>query len=389
MTVLSLHVAHAVTPEGVVDDAVIEVADGRIASVRSADGDPGPALPLWAVPGFVDTHCHGADGVSFGDPDREANLRAARYHRAQGATTLFASTVTEPIGKLEGQLGVLRALVEEGELAGIHLEGPFLAPERKGAHDVGLLRDPDPESVGRLIAAGGPALKMITMAVEREHGEAATRRFVEAGVHVAFGHSDADDVATALSIDWGADVVTHLFNAMRPIHHREPGPIPVVLSDERVMVELICDGVHLAPVVAAMSIDAAGPGRVALVTDAMAATGKGDGRYILGELQVDVQGGTARLVTEDGSPGAIAGSTLTMAGAFRFVVQEVGVSIPDAALMAATTPAAWHGLTDVGRLAPGLRADICLVDDDGALHAVLRRGEWVRDRIVGETKGER
>ncbi|HMS37495.1 MAG TPA: amidohydrolase family protein, partial [Arachnia sp.] len=312
-----------------------------------------------------------------GDPDRDANLRAARYHRAQGTTTLFASTVTEPIEKLERQLGVLRGLVEDGELAGIHLEGPFLAPERKGAHDVALLRDPDPESVERLIAAGGPALKMITMAVERENGEAATRRFVEAGVHVAFGHSDADDVTTALSIEWGADVVTHLFNAMRPIHHREPGPIPVVLSDDRVMVELICDGVHLAPVIAGMSIDAAGPSRVALVTDAMAATGKGDGRYILGELQVDVCDGTARLVTEDGSPGAIAGSTLTMSRAFRFVVQEVGVSIPDAALMAATTPAAWHGLSDVGRLAPGLRADVCLVDDEGALHGVLRRGDWV------------
>ena len=376
MSAESLHVAHAVTPDGVIDDAVIAFEDGRIVSVRPADGDGDP-LPLWAVPGFVDTHCHGADGVSFGDPDREANLRAARYHRTHGTTTLFASTVTEPIDKLERQLAVLRGLVEEGELAGIHLEGPFLAPERKGAHDLALLRDPDPESVERLIAAGGPALKMITMAVERRHGEEATRRFVEAGVHVAFGHSDADDVTTALSIEWGADVVTHLFNAMRSIHHREPGPIPVVLSDERVMVELICDGIHLAPVIAGMSIDAAGPGRVALVTDVMAATGKGDGRYILGELKVDVVDGTARLVTADGSPGAIAGSTLTMARAFQFVVQDVGVSIPDTALMAATTPAAWHGLAGVGRLAPGFLADVCLVDDDGALHGVLRHGEWV------------
>ncbi|MFT3888890.1 MAG: N-acetylglucosamine-6-phosphate deacetylase [Arachnia sp.] len=376
MPVETLHVAHAVTPEGVVDDAVLSFDGGLISSIAPADG--GEPLPLWAVPGFVDTHCHGAVGVSFGDPDREANLRAVRYHREQGTTTLFASTVTEPIEKLERQLAVLRGLVEEGELAGIHLEGPFLAPEKKGAHDLALLRDPDPESVERLIAAGGPALKMITMAVERTHGESATRRFVEAGVHVAFGHSNADDVTTALSIEWGADIVTHLFNAMRPIHHREPGPIPVVLSDERVMVELICDGIHLAPVVAAMSIEAAGPGRVALVTDAMSATGKGDGRYILGELQVDVQDGTARLVTDDGSEGAIAGSTLTMARAFQFVVEEVGVSIPDAALMAATTPAAWHGLADVGRLAPGARADACLVDDDGVLHGVLRGGEWIR-----------
>jgi len=143
------------------------------------------------------------------------------------------------------------------------------------------------------------------------------------------------------------------------------------------MVELICDGVHLAPVVAGMAIDAAGPGRVALVTDAMSATGTGDGRYVLGELDVIVTDGTARLATADGSPGAIAGSTLTMDRAFQFVVEQVGVSIPDAALMAATTPALWHGLDEVGALETGRFADVCLVDDDGALHGVMRRGEWV------------
>ena len=366
-------VAHAVTPEGVVDDATIVIEHGRIVSVLPGGGGG----RLWAVPGFVDTHCHGAVGVSFGDPDPARNLDAIEYHRSHGTTTIFASTVTEPIEKLEAQLAVLRALYDEGHLAGVHLEGPFLAPERKGAHDEALLRDPDPASVERLIAAGGPALKMITMAVEREHAEAATRRFAEAGVAVAFGHSDADDVVTAESIEWGATVATHLFSAMRSIHHRDPGPVPVLLADERVMVELICDGVHHKPVIAAMSIDAATPRRVALVTDAMSATGKGDGRYILGELEVEVTAGTARLVTADGTPGAIAGSTLTMAKAFEFVVQQVGVSIPDAALMAATTPAAWHRLDGVGVLAPGRWADLCLVDDDGVLHGVMRRGDWV------------
>lgn len=374
MAIEHLSVAHAVTPEGVVENALISVADGRIVSIEAGAGD---GSGYWAVPGFVDTHSHGADGVSFGNPDGEANLRAIAHHRLHGTTTMFASTVTEPIEKLEAQLAVLRQLVDDGDLAGIHLEGPFLAEARKGAHDVDLLRNPEPELVERLIAAGGPALKMITMATEREHGEWATRRFTEAGVHVAFGHSDADDVQTAEAIEWGADVVTHLFNAMRSIHHREPGPVPVLLADERTMVELICDGVHLAPTIAGLAIDAAGPDRVALVTDAMSATGKGDGRYILGELDVIVEDGTARLVTADGAPGAIAGSTLTMDRAFKFLVEEVGVSIPDAARMAATTPASWHGLTDVGELTPGRFADICLVDDDGTLRGVLRRGEWV------------
>lgn len=368
-----IQVAHAVTPDGVIDDATITIADGRIVSVEPG----GTGATLWAVPGFVDSHSHGAVGVSYGDPDRAANMRAIEYHRTQGSTTIIASTVTEPIEKLERQLAVLRELTEAGELGGIHLEGPFLAPEKKGAHDLALLRDPDPASVERLIAAGGPALKMITMAPERNLAEAAIRRFVEAGVKVAFGHSDADEKITAESIDWGADIATHLFSAMRSIHHRDAGPVPVLLVDERVMVELICDGIHHQPVIAAMSIDAAGPNRVALVTDAMSATGKGDGRYVLGELEVEVTDGTARLVTADGTPGAIAGSTLTMARAFQFVVEEVGVSIPDAARMAATTPAAWHRLDEVGQLSPGRYADICLVDDDGALHGVIRHGEWI------------
>ncbi|SHJ77958.1 N-acetylglucosamine-6-phosphate deacetylase [Tessaracoccus bendigoensis DSM 12906] len=373
MSVAKLQVAHAVTPEGVIDDAVITIEEGRIVSVEAG----GSGGTLWAVPGFVDSHTHGAVGVAFGDPDVEANLRAIDFHRHQGSTTIFASTVTEPIEKLERQLGVLRGLVEKGDLDGIHLEGPFLAPEKKGAHDLALLRHPDDESVERLIAAGGPALKMITMAPELENSEKAIKRFTEAGVAVAFGHSDADDKTTAQAVEWGAKITTHLFNAMRPVHHREPGPVPVLLVDDRVMVELICDGIHLQPVIAAMAIEAAGPDRVGLVTDAMSATGKGDGRYLLGELEVDVLDGTARLVTADGTPGAIAGSTLTMKNAFAFVVQEAGVSIPDAARMAATTPAAFHGLDQVGQLTPGRLADICLVDDEGVLQGVIRRGEWI------------
>lgn len=372
-----IRAGHAITPEGVLENAVITVEDGRIVAVESGSPVEGDAARLWAVPGFVDTHSHGAVGVSYGDPDVAANQRAIDYHRTQGSTSIFASTVTEPIEKLERQLAVIRGLVEAGELAGIHLEGPFLAEEKKGAHDPTLLRDPDAESVERLITAGGSALKMITVAVERPHSEAAVRRFTEAGVKVAFGHSNALEAATRESLDWGVCIVTHLFSAMNPIHHREPGPVPVLLTDDRCMVELICDGIHHAPVIARMSIDAAGVDRVGMVTDSMSATGKGDGRYILGELDVDVLDGTARLVTSDGSQGAIAGSTLTMAKAFRFLVEQVGCSIEEAALMTSTTPARWHDLDDVGQLAPGRWADVCLVDDDGNLREVIRRGHTI------------
>ncbi|MGV8847289.1 N-acetylglucosamine-6-phosphate deacetylase [Tessaracoccus sp.] len=369
-----IRVSRAVTPTGVLEDAVITIAGGRIVSVEPGGPGEGDRDGLWAVPGFVDTHTHGAVGVSFGDPDVAANQRAIDFHRSQGSTTIFASTVTEPIDKLERQLRVLRKLVEAGELAGIHLEGPFLAEEKKGAHDPALLRDPDAESVERLIAAGGSALKMITLAVERQHGEAATKRFTEAGVKVAFGHSNADDVVTRASLDWGVCIVTHLFSAMNSIHHRKPGPVPVLLTDERCMVELICDGIHHAPVIARMSIDAAGVDRVGMVTDAMSATGKGDGRYILGELEVEVIDGTARLVTEDGTQGAIAGSTLTMAKAFEFLVTQVGCSIEEAAIMTSSTPARWHDLEEVGQLVAGRWADVCLVDGDGVLRGVIRRG---------------
>ncbi|MGO1385720.1 MAG: N-acetylglucosamine-6-phosphate deacetylase [Arachnia sp.] len=370
-------VGHAITGDGIVENAVITIEDGRILAVDAGPPVEGEFEGLWAVPGFVDTHSHGAVGVSYGDPDVAANQRAIDYHRAQGSTTIFASTVTEPIEKLERQLAVLRGLVEREELAGIHLEGPFLAEEKKGAHDAALLRDPHPDSVERLIAAGGPALKMITMAVEREHSEAAIRRFTQAGVKVAFGHSNADEAGTRESLGWGVCIATHLFSAMNPIHHRHPGPVPVLLSDDRCMVELICDGIHHAPVIARMSIDAAGIDRVAMVTDSMSATGQGDGRYILGELKVDVKDGTARLVTSDGTQGAIAGSTHTMAKAFKFLVQEVGCSLEEAAIMTSTTPAHWHGLNSVGVLETGRWADICLVDGEGTLHGVMRRGRTI------------
>lgn len=377
----TLNLGRTVTSQGVLPRAELDIADGRVVAVRPGAA-PDPRFErLWAVPGYVDTHCHGGAGFDFASPDAAGVQGAIDYHRRHGSTTLFASTVTEPLDVLADQVRRLRVLVEAGELSGIHLEGPFLAEAKKGAHNPELLRDPRPEYVAPLIEAGGGAVKMVTLAPERECGMSSIAQFIDGGVKVAFGHSDADVDQTRAAVDAGADIVTHLFNAMRPIHHREPGPVPELLHDDRVMVELICDGFHLHSEVVAMSIAAAGIERVGLVTDAMSATGQPDGDYILGTLRVQVRSGKARLLTEDGQPGAIAGSTLTMAKAVEFVVQQAGCSVPEAAQMAATTPARWHGLADVGSIEPGKWADLCFVTDEGALRGVLRRGEWVVEVI--------
>jgi N-acetylglucosamine-6-phosphate deacetylase len=364
-----------VTPDGVVA-GWLEVSDGRIAALgpgdppRSADRDLGGQ---WLVPGFVDIHVHGGARASYmsGDPDEVAS--AADLHRRHGTTTTMASLVTGSEDVLVATVTSLADLVDNGLLAGIHLEGPFLAAARCGAHDPALLRDPEPALVERLLAAGRGAVRMVTLAAERPHAADAVTRITAAGALAAVGHTDATYDETRAAIDAGATVATHLFNAMRPLHHREPGPVPALLEDGRVAIELICDGVHLHPAVVRTAVAAAGADRVVLVTDAMAATGVGDGDYLLGALAVRVENGVARLV----EGGAIAGSTLTMDRAFRFVV-DAGVPVEDAVLMSSTNPARLLGMTEqVGSVAVGLDADLVVLDGHLARTAVMSKGSWL------------
>ena len=378
-----LRCQHLVTSaHGVLDDAVLVIADGEIIGVESAEAPAEQAIDGWVVPGFVDTHVHGGGGASYATTDPAEARTARQFHREHGTTTTFASLVTADLDALTAQIAVLRPLVTEGEFAGIHLEGPFLSVHRKGAHDPGLLRDPDPAVIMELIEAAAGTIEMITLAPELPGGLPAIGSMVAAGVVAAVGHTDADDAMAKAALDAGATVVTHLFNAMPSIHHREPGPIPRLLADDRCMVELIADGFHLHPQVIEMAVSAAGADRVALVTDAMAAAGMPDGDFVLGGLQVAVRDAQARLVEPDGSPGSIAGSTLTMADAFELMV-GLGYRIEEVAAMAATTPARWHGLDQVGELAPGCRADLCVVDDHGRLERVMQTGTWV-SRVVEE-----
>lgn len=377
-TARSLWCERAVLPGGAATGVLLEVEDGRLVTVSPATRpvEGVQRVDGWVVPGFVDTHVHGGGGHDYATTDPDEALAARAFHRRHGTTTSFASLVTAELDTLVAQLRTLAPLVRSGELAGVHLEGPFLSPARKGAHAEALLTTPTPELVDRLLEAADGTLRMVTLAPELPGSLDATARLVAAGAVVAVGHTDGDETDVRRALDAGASVATHLFNAMRPLHHREPGPVPVLLDDERVMVELIGDGFHLHPDVVRMAVAAAGLDRTALVTDAMVATGMPDGGYSLGGLDVVVRRGEARLVEADGAPGSIAGSTLTMAAGFEFLLRT-GLSVPGAAWLAASTPARRHELDGVGAIEPGAQADLCVVDVAGRLQRVLQRGEWV------------
>jgi N-acetylglucosamine-6-phosphate deacetylase len=275
---------------------------------------------------------------------------------------------------------MLAELAQQGDIAGIHFEGPFISPCRKGAHDEGLLRDPDPAEVRKLIDAAHGQARMMTLATELPGGLDSVRLLAEHGVIAAVGHTDATYEQTLRAIDAGATVATHLFNAMPPLGHRAPGPIAALLEDERVTVELINDGTHLHPAALRLAFHHAGAARVAFVTDAMDAAGFGDGRYMLGPLEVEVADGVARLV----EGGSIAGSTLTLDRAFQRAVTVDGLPVEDVVRAISANPARLLGLDDrIGSLEPGKDADLVVLDADFALKGVMRRGEWVIDPRLG------
>lgn len=369
--------ARVVLPTGTVDDGRVIVDGTRIA----AGGAPANAETIdlsghWLLPGFVDLHNHGGGGASFASGTVDDVLRGIRTHRLHGTTTLVASTVTGDMDFLSRRAGLLSELAEQGEIAGIHFEGPFISPCRKGAHSERLLRDPDPAEVRKLLDAARGHAKMVTLATELPGGIDSVRLLAEHGVIAAVGHTDATYEQTVQAIEAGATVATHLFNAMPPLGHRAPGPITALLEDERVTVELINDGTHLHPAALRLAFHHAGAGRVAFITDAMDAAGFGDGRYMLGPLEVEVADGVARLV----EGGSIAGSTLTLDRALQRAVTVDGLPVEDAVAALSANPARLLGMDDrIGSLEPGKDADLVVLDADFALRGVMRRGEWVVD----------
>lgn len=362
-----------ITPQQVLTPGWVEVGGDRIVHLGAGVPPRAPDIDSprsTVVPGFVDTHTHGGGGASFSTTDPREVVQAVETHRTRGTTTMLASLVTAPIAALTRQVAALAELVQDGTLGGIHLEGPWLSPAYKGAHDSRHLTKPESSAVDALFGIGRGTIRMVTIAPEVEGAMEAIRQVVGLGAVAAIGHTGADYDLTKVAIDAGATVATHLFNGMPPLHHREPGPVLALLEDPRVTVEVIADGVHLHPQVARFAMLHAAGG-FSLVTDAMAAAGGADGQYRLGGREVRVSGGRATLAGTD----TIAGSTVTMHQAFQNVV-AAGLPLLDAVEAASATPASRLGLSDVGRLETGFRADLLLLDERLELQGVMRGGVW-------------
>lgn len=356
-----------VTPDAVVRGHL--ELDGDVITAIVPDGTAGDDV---VVPGFVDLHCHGGGGHTFTTGSADAARGAAAFHLRHGTTTILASLVSSPFDLMRSAVRAYRPLIDEGVLAGIHFEGPYLSGVRCGAQNPQFLRDPSLAEITELVEIGAGTVRMMTIAPELPGATEAIGLLARSGVLAAIGHTDATYDQTRAGVAAGAAVATHLFNGMRPPHHREPGPVVGLLSST-VAVELIADNIHLHPGMLKFVAQNTGPDRSVLVTDAMDAAGMPDGRYELGGQEVLVADRVARLTGN----GAIAGSTLTMDVALRNAV-SAGLPLADAAAMTSTTPARLLGLSDrLGALSPGLRADVVVLSSGLTLKRVLRAGSTV------------
>ncbi|PJJ61908.1 N-acetylglucosamine-6-phosphate deacetylase [Compostimonas suwonensis] len=377
MTIL-VHGARKIDADGAFDGYWLTIEGETITRVGTGQSwrdfaddarlvDAGGAI---LTPGFIDLHGHGGGGHAYDNGVDEISAALAT-HRAHGTTRSVISLVANPLERLEQSLGVVAGLVEHDPLVlGTHLEGPFLSVERRGAHNPAFLHAPDPAEIESLLAAGRGTVRQITIAPELPGALDAIGAFVDAGVIVAIGHTNADYDLARDAFERGARLLTHAFNAMPGIHHRSPGPVIAAFHDQRVTIELVLDGNHVHPDVAAMTFRAA-PGRVALITDAMAAAGSVDGNYRLGSLNVTVEGGIAML----SGTSTIAGSTLTQDSALHCAVVTTGIE-PVAAVEALTaTPARVLGLDDeLGYLRPGYAADLVLLSPEWQVQRVWAAG---------------
>ena len=368
---------------GTLEPAILEpgyvlVTDGRVAEVGRGAPPRRPDLALgsgYLVPGLIDLQVNGYFGVNLADVEPAGWAYVVQRLPETGTTAFLPTLVTAPVSELGAALRRAAGLVADppagARVLGVHMEGPFLAAARAGAHRRDWIVPPSPEAVASLLAAGAGALRVVTLAPEVEGGLAAVAALASAGVVVSVGHSDATARQVAAAADAGARMVTHLFNAQRPLHHREPGVVGQALTDPRLTSGLIADLTHVAAAACAIAFGAA-PGRICLVTDASAAAGMAPGRYRLGGKPVEVRPG------DDQAPrladGTLAGSVLRIDGAVANAV-AAGVRLAEAVAAATRIPADILGRPDLGRLNPGAAADLVWLDDDLRAQATWVAGE--------------
>jgi N-acetylglucosamine-6-phosphate deacetylase len=388
-----------------VTGVVVDVARGDAGPAGARPGDvPGRVVPLGdrtIAPGFVDVHVHGGAGrqVNGGDPTEvEASLlELAAFHARHGTTALVATTVSDSPERLAAAVaGVARAAhagradrAGGARVLGVHLEGPFLSPARAGAHDPACIRPPERAEMDRLLELGDGTVRLVTLAPELPGAGDLIDACLSAGATVALGHTDAGYEAARRAFDAGASHVTHLFDAMAPLHHRAPGLVTAALLDDAVTVELICDLHHLHPAAIELVLRVA-RSRTALVTDATAAAGLAAGPQRLGTRDVVVEGTRVALASD---PSVLAGSALTMDLAVRLAVREAGVPLADALGAASLVPARVAAGQPVGgerpggmpptgatgTVEPGAPADLCILDPALEVAATLVAGAVVFD----------
>src|SRR3954447_4509860 len=387
MTALAL-AGRLVTPAGILDEGVLEVRpDGTIGYVGPASGWSGsPPEPVGTLaPGYVDIHCHGGGGHTVTSHDPAEVAAVADHHLARGTTTMLASLVSASPPDLVAAITAIASVAGTGSpVIGCHVEGPFLDPAHRGAHDPAHLRPPESDELATWLAAGvdnagRQTVRMVTLAPELPGASAAAELLERSAVLVALGHTGADARGFGEALrSLRRPLVTHLFNGMEPLHHRRPGPVAAsldALARGATHVELIAAGLHLADETVHL-VFAVDPGRhVVLVSDAMVAAGMPDGDFELGSVRVRVADGQAWTRTD---PPSLAGGTSHSADLVRRCVVVAGVDPVAAVAAASSTPAALLGLDDCGSLTTGLRADLVVLDRDWRVRRVMFGGDWVR-----------
>ncbi|GMK37691.1 N-acetylglucosamine-6-phosphate deacetylase [Paenibacillus sp. CCS19] len=374
-----------VTPDGVLEDGWMKLSNGCIESLGS--GTAPAALGeievidgngSWVLPGFIDVHVHGGAGHDFMDADEEGLRAITRFHASHGTTGILATSLTASRDELTDVLDrvsrFMAAPMPYAQVLGVHFEGPFVSDKWKGAQNPEYILPPQPEWLEEWVSRYPGVIRLQTLAPESEGALDYIERLDSHGIVPACGHTDATYDQIIAAADRGLRHAVHTFNAMRPYHHREPGTVGAVLTDDRIIAEVIADGHHVHAAGIELLRRAKGPDRVILVTDAMAAAGMPDGDYRLGELPVTMTCGVARLTNS----GNLAGSTLTMIGALQHMVREIGVPIADASRMASANPARQLGIDSVtGTLEVGKRADVLLLSDQLELERVWIGGQEI------------
>jgi N-acetylglucosamine-6-phosphate deacetylase len=374
--------ARIVTPSGVLNHGSLKINDGIITEISNLTDNPDSSLETidaqgsWLLPGFIDVHVHGGAGHDFMDADEEGLAAITKFHATHGTTRMLATTLTASRDELTAVVERVNRFMSKpmsyAQIVGVHLEGPFVNVKMKGAQNPAYILPPQEDWLNDWVTRFPGTIKLQTLAPELEGALDYIEKLALNGIVPSCGHTDATYDQIVAAADRGLRHAVHTYNAMKPLHHREPGTVGAVLTDDRVMAEVIADGHHVHPAGIKLLTSAKGTHNVILVTDAIAAAGMPDGDYDLGGLPGQMSCGVARLKES----GNLAGSTLNMISAFRFLIREIGVSIEEASQMASANPARQLGIDGItGTLEVGKAADFLLIDSSLELQTI-----WINGR---------